>query len=193
MSILGGIGGSMAADKLSKGYKAAGDQVAKIYGESNLNQVYNPGGAAAFTQQQNLLGLGDNAAGQEGFQNFLNSTGYQAALKGGGDAITSSMAASLGNKSGAADKARLRFGTGLANSYFDNYFNKLSGQADKGFNADKAVTGSIADARFKQYVGKGEAKSAGMNSLFGGIGGGVADFLTTGNPMDAIFGSTGGG
>ena len=189
MSILGGIGGVLAGDKLSKGYKAAGDQVAKIYGDSRLNNVYAPGGASAFTQQQALLGLGgDPAAAQNAFNQFRDSTGYQAALQGGNDAITSQFAAGLGLKSGAADKARLRFGTGLANNCFSDYFDTLGGQARLGYDADQTVTGATADARFKQYVGKGQAKSQGVNDLFSGLGGAASDFMDTGNVWSSIFG-----
>jgi len=164
---LGSLIGGKAA---SKGFKNAGNAASAVVDKSQSATTYAPGGAKAFTQQQNLLGLGDEAAGQAGFQNYLGSTGYRAQLQGGNDAITSSMAAGLGNKSGAADKARLRFGTGLANDYFQNYFNNLGGQSMAGQRADQFATGAKAGFKWDQYAGAGKAKSDMYNNVFGDIG-----------------------
>lgn len=191
MSILGSIGGFLSGNDRVKGFENAGNQVTDILNKSVSNTTYAPGGAQAFQNVLALVGAGGNpAATQAAFDNFLNSTGYQTALKGGNDAITSSMAATLGNKSGAADKARLRFGTGLANDYFTNFFNQNLALADRGQRADEFVSGGKADAKWKQYTGMGEARGARTDAIFSGIGDavGAVSGMSGGNPWSNIWG-----
>lgn len=175
MSILGAIGGYLSGSDKVKGYKNAGNQATAILDASKANTTYAPGGANAFSMRQNLLGLGDTEAGQGAFKNYLNSTGYQAALEGGNDAIDSRMAVTYGQKGGAADKARLRFGTGLGSQYFNNYFNQLGEQSSAGQRADEFVSGGKADAKWKQYTGMGEARAGRTDAVMGGIGDAVAN------------------
>lgn len=170
MSILGAIGGWFGGSDRVDGFKNAGNQAAQVIDGSQAVKTYAPGGADAFKMRQNLLGLGDAEAGQGAFTNYLNSTGYGAAMKGGNDAITSSGAAGYGVKSGAIDKARLRFGTGLANNYFNNFFSQLGQQSDAGQQADQFATGAKADAKWKQYTGMGEARGARTDDVMSGIG-----------------------
>lgn len=186
--IIGAGGSYLAGREARKGFKNAGNAAMEqitagreaLLG-SDLNTTYAPAGRQAFQTQQDLLGIGgDPAAAQGAFDNYLGSTGYRTALRGGNDAITSSMAAGLGNKSGAADKARLRFGTGLGQQYFDNYFNKVSGVADRGYDASKSVAMGVnksydqaADTKWKQYTGQGQANSDMVNNVFGSIGYGM--------------------
>lgn len=175
MSILGAIGGYLSGGDKVKGYKNAGNQAADILDKSKSNTVYAPGGADAFSMRQNLLGLGDEEAGRGAFQNYLGSTGYRAALEGGNDAIDSRMTTTYGLKGGAADKARLRFGSGLGQQYFNNYFSQLGEQSSAGQRADEFVTGGKADVKFKQYTGMGDARAARTDSVMGGIGDAVAN------------------
>lgn len=198
--IIGGIGNIFAGEAERKGYKNAGNAAMEqitagreaLLG-SDLNTVYAPAGRKAFQTQQDLLGLGeDPAAAQAAFDNYLGSTGYRTALKGGNDAITSSMAAGLGNKSGAADKARLRFGTGLGQQYFDNYFNQVGGIADRGYDASKSVAQGVqgsydqaAQTKWNQYAGAGQATSDMYNNVFGSVGYGMGS--------SGMGGGTGGG
>lgn len=190
MSILGAIGGYLSGSDKVKGYKNAGNQAAAVLDGSQSAKVYAPGGAGAFTNAMGLVGAGgDPAASQAAFDTFRNSTGYQTALEGGNDAIDSRMATTYGLKSGAADKARLRFGTGLANEYYNNFFNQNLALADRGQRADEFVAGGKADAKWKQYTGMGEARGARTDSVFGGLGdaaGAVSG--VSGNPWSNIWG-----
>jgi len=189
MSILGAIGGYLSGGDKVKGYKNAGNQATAVLDASKANSTYAPGGASAFSMRQNLLGLGDAEAGQGAFQNYLNSTGYRAALDSGNDAIDSRMAVTYGQKSGAADKARMRFGSGLGQQYFNNYFNQLGEQSDAGQRADEFVTGGKADAKWKQYTGMGEARAARTDSVFSGIGDAAGAVSGPGgNPWSNIWG-----
>lgn len=188
MSILGAIGGGLSSEAARKGFKNAGNAASAVIDTSKASTVYAPGGADAFSMRQSLLGLGDSAAGQGAYQNYLNSTGYQSALQGGNDAITSSMAAGYGQKGGAADKARLRFGTGLANNYFNNFFSQLGEQSQAGQQADQFASGTKAGIKWDQYAGAGKAKAAGIDSVFGGLGDAAGSVATSGNPMSAIWG-----
>lgn len=171
MSILGSIGGYLSGNDRVKGAKNAGNAASAVLDNSQAAKTYSPLGADAFRTQAGLLGVGgDPAASQRAFENYLGSTGYRSALQGGNDAITSSMAAGLGNKSGAADKARLRFGTGLANQYFNNYFNQTGQLAGAGQRADEFVSGGKADVKYRQYSDMGEARGARTDAIFSGIG-----------------------
>ena len=180
MSIFGAVGGALGGEQARKAYKNAGNAASEVVDKSKASTVYAPGGANAFVMRQNLLGLGDPEAGQGAYQNYLNSTGYKSALEGGNDAITSSMAAGYGNKSGAADKARLRFGTGLANQYYNNFFSQLGEQSDAGQRADQFATGSKAKIKWDQYEGAGLSKAKGTSDLFSGLGDAAEAYATGG-------------
>ena len=188
MSILGAIGGYFSGSDKVSGYKNAGNQATAILDKSKANTVYAPGGADAFSMRQNLLGLGDAEAGRGAYQNYLGSTGYRAALDAGNDAIDSRMAVTYGQKGGAADKARLRFGTGLGQQYFNNFFSQLGEQSDAGQSADEFVSGGKADAKWKQYTGMGEARAGRTDAVMGGLGDAAGTLATSANPLSAIWG-----
>lgn len=135
------------------------------------------------------LGLGDRPQGYQGFQ---ASPGYQFAMDQGTQAVQGSVAARNGLNSGAAMAELTRFGQGLANQEYGNYFNRLYGMAGTGLSAagaqgdigqryGNAIAGNIinagqstaqgvasaADARAAGTIGMGNAFSGAINNGLG--------------------------
>jgi len=159
--------------------------------EDNTNfKGYSRGGANAFNQSQNLLGVGDGspeaqAAARGGFQNYLNSAGYKTQLDSGIDALNSNAAARGMLKSGATLKATQRFGAGLGQQYFNNYIGQLNQQAGYGMQADQNLSnvytgGAATKANSQQANGAQQAQAwAGAGANIAGALGDKAGAATT--------------
>ena len=85
---------------------------------------------------------GDPAASTKAFNDFLNSTGYQFNLNQGLDAAERSKASAGLLNSGSTLKALDSYGTGLADTYGQQYESALAGVAGTGENAVNALTGA---------------------------------------------------
>ena len=84
-------------------------------------------GNAAADELQGFLGLGgDPAKIQAALQTYLGSTGYQFDKQQGLDAVEQSKAAEGLYNSGAAEKALATYGTGLAQSFGQQYATNLA-------------------------------------------------------------------
>lgn len=80
-------------------------------------------------QQAAAAGGGVPGAGSQpgnGFDNYLNSTGYKFRLNSGSDAITGNAASRGLLNSGATAKALTTFGQNLGTQYFNNYLSQLN-------------------------------------------------------------------
>lgn len=117
-----------------------------------------------------LLGIGgDPAAAQQGFENYLGSTGYQFQLGEGLRALTAGAATKGLTNSGAAMKSANKYGQGLASNYFNNYLQQLGGLGTMGLQAGGLISGA-------GNVSSGTSKSresGGAGGLIGGIVGGI--------------------
>lgn len=132
---------------------------------------YASAGTAASDRQAALLGLGgDQAAAEEAFNNYLSSTGYQANLKSGTNAINSSAAARGLLNSGATLKATQRFGQELGSQYFNNYLGQVGNVANRGLSASSdlahTVTG-VAGGQANVQQNLGNAQSDIIGNVFG--------------------------
>lgn len=196
-----GVGGALlGGSSEKKAAKRAAAQIEqgikRVETQTGLKSTYSPGGAAAFSQAQNLLGIGtgapaqiDPATGQPipgtsgaeqaqaGFQNYLNSAGYKTQLKGGIDALNSNAAARGMLKSGATLKATQRFGAGLGQQYFNNYIGQLNTQAGYGMQADQTLAGAYtngatgqANANMAAGAAQGNAIGDAAQNIAGAIG-----------------------
>jgi hypothetical protein len=114
------------------------------------------------------MGLGDRPQGYQGFQ---ASPGYQFAMDQGTQAVQGSVAARNGLNSGAAMTELTRFGQGLANQEYGNYYNRLSGlagtglaaagaQGDIGQRYGNAIAGNIINAGQSSAQGVANAANA---------------------------------
>lgn len=185
-SIIGGVAGWWNNRNQAKAQEQAAAQAGETANQgfnylagSPAGTQYAPAGGAAVTQQANLLGIGDDpAAAEEGYQNYLRSTGHQAQLEEGSRAITTNRAAAGLLGSGSTGRALTRYGQDLGRRSFDNYFARLQGVAQSGFNATgmigQAATAGGAQAANAQYgagVAAAGTRASGVDQLIGGFGG----------------------
>jgi hypothetical protein len=145
-AVTGGKGAKKAADVAAKSAAADRQLAQGIYNQNvGMAQPAVDRGNAAGAQINALLGLGGNASGaQDALAAWRGSTGYQAGLNEGQNAINTGYAARGALESGAAQKALLKYGTDYSNQNFGQYVGMLSNQQGAGLNALGAVTGSGA-------------------------------------------------
>lgn len=116
-----------------------------------------------------LLGVGgDPAAAQQGFQNYLGSTGYQFQLGEGMRGLTANNATKGLLNSGAAMKGAQQYGQGLASNYFSNYLSQLGGLGTMGLQAGGLISGAGATS---QSSGTSRSSSGGLGDFLGGVAG----------------------
>lgn len=132
-------------------------------------------GGSALARLVSEYGLG----GQAPQSQFTTSPGYQFRMGEGLRAIDRNRAARGLLNSGAADKARMRYGEGLAASEYDSYWNRLAGLAGVGQNATNTTVaagqnsaGNISNAyqqagnaRASSYANTGSAINSGINNV----------------------------
>jgi len=121
-----------------------------------------------------LLGVGgDPAMARQGFQTFLDSTGFQSELGAGIDALNSNAAARGMLESGDTLRGTQQLGQDLAQSRFQNYLANLSGLSGQGVSAAGAVGGAASSAGAqKANITQDTSNNflSGIGSLFGGLG-----------------------
>lgn len=101
-----------------------------------------------------------------GFNNYLNSTGYNFQLGQGQNAITSNAASRGLLNSGGTAKALTTFGQGLAGQSFNNYLGQLGGLAG---NAQTSL-GQVGQAGTAGGTAAGQAQQGGISSGFNQLG-----------------------
>lgn len=182
-AIAAGIGavGSIAGGMMSKsGSKAAAQQALTGYnyltGDKGV-QPYVNNGLSANSAQAQLLGLSPMTSGtQNGFNNYLNSSGYNFMLDSGSKAITGNAAFRGILNSGSTAKALTQYGQDVGSQYFDNYLSNLNNVSGQGLTA----TGQIGAAGSAGGEGAAKATQAGSNSMASGVssaGGILANFV----------------
>jgi hypothetical protein len=128
------------------------------------------------------LGQGEPGAQDEAFQNFLNSTGFQAQLKAGSQAITGNAASRGLISSGATLKRQTQFGSDLAQGGFSNFLSQLGGAANRGLSARQGqgniITGAATKSAQTTQAGRdafidsaGNAAGRVASAAFAGFGG----------------------
>lgn len=141
------------------------------------------------------------------YQGFQATPGYQFMVDEGMRALEGSAAAAGNLYSGGTLKSISDYGQGMANQEYNNYLNRLAGQAGQG----QAAAGNLANASnnytmtaSNALANAGNAQAAGAigvgNSINGGInnalgafqyaggGGGINDFNRDGNWLNGLFG-----
>lgn len=111
---------------------------------SSLGGSVTNGANASDLVSQLLGGTGGNQA----YQNYQNSTGFQNQLNTGTKAITNNAATSGLLNSGATLKALNSYGTGLAQQNFGNYLSSLLGLSQNGVSAAGVIgnTGGVSNS-----------------------------------------------
>lgn len=160
--------GNKAADTAANTAASNNALQSQIYNSNKaLEQPYVTSGNAAETALNGFLGLGgDPAATQKAFQDYLNSTGYQFDKTQGLDAVSGSKAASGLLGSGSLAAALDAYGTGLAQSYGQNYINDLTNETKIGAGSANALAQSgQAFANASNANATNAANAAGKDDL----------------------------
>ncbi len=211
----GVIGGVMQSNAIKSGQSQANAAIQQgIQTATNQLSPWATTGVTTNTDQADLLGLNGQDAANAAMAKFQQSPGYQWQLGEGLRAVDAGAAASGMLRSGAALKAEQTFGSGLANSNFQQYFQNLQGLSGQGLTAASgianAATGGAANiaqtdtsaAAAQSSIYGNEAKSVATNanqllsspqfqSWYGGLGGGGAGSAgpTVGSPYTpSIYG-----
>lgn len=187
-AIAGLIGGEQAEDA-----QAASNRAARKLLQQNIDEAYTLTGPArqiggsALDSLAGLYGLGGRP---QSFDAFTASPDYQFNLQEGLKSLGQSAASRGGLYSGQAMKEAQRYGSGLASQQFSDFFNRISGLADRGERATTNLlnvrTGGVSDIgnlmqqqgqnRGKmisgQWQGFGDLASSLAGAAIGGLGGG---------------------
>lgn len=174
--LIGGVGslfgGSSASQQALTGY----NYLTKGAGAAATNGYVHTGSAANDAEGQ-LLGLSPiTGSTQNGFKNYLNSTGYNFQMKQGTDAVTGSAAARGLLNSGSTGKALTTFGQGLAANSFNNYLGHLNTLSSGG----QTSLGQVATAGTQGGQGAAQATQSGTSSGANQLGsalGGLANLI----------------
>jgi hypothetical protein len=146
-----GEAGEDAADAQQRGLNAATAESNRRYDQvRNDLAPYLDNGGWASGQQRNYLS-GDMSG-------FIDSAGYQAALRQGTAQLDAGATANGNLWGGGADADRIQFGQDTAWRFGSEYFNQLGGVANQGLNAG-ATLGSF---------GTQAGQQAGQNAIAGG-------------------------
>lgn len=124
------------------------------------------GGNDAFNYTNDLLNVGEEG----GFQNYLDSTGYNFIKDEAMDGVMSQFAGRGALRSGAAGKAFQDRAANLGRTYFDNYLGHLEKQSGLGLGAG----GLISNAG---QWSKGTGGTQGSGGLLGSLAGIASLFL----------------
>lgn len=106
-----------------------------------IKGAYSPmvqGGTDAFGYTNNLLGIGKEG----GFQNYLDSAGYNFIKDEAMSGLTNSAAGQGMLRSGATAKALQDRAANIGRTYFDNYLNHVTDQSKLGLAAGGLISGA---------------------------------------------------
>jgi|SRR5215472_4949948 len=142
-------------------------------------QPYATAGQLSLKDQQDLLGLNGPDAASAAMAKFQTSPGYQWSLQQGLRATDMGAAARDMLRSGATLKAEQAYGTGLADQEFGNYFSRLAGLSNLGFNAAGGIASAGANL-ISQEEGNAQAQNAAL------IGGANAQNSILGNATQGL-------
>lgn len=182
--ILGGItGGNKAAKEARKAAVYASDQnnalARDIFGQTTQRlDPYSQSGLQAQGQYNALLGLPSNVdpnTARQGFDNYLNLSGFGDELSQGMQGIVGNQAARRLLGSGSTLKSLERYKLGLRGGYLNNYLNQIGNQQAAGLSAANALAGvgsnytgqvSANNNSAASAIGNAALARAGMNTNF---------------------------
>jgi hypothetical protein len=189
-------GGIMQKNAVDKGASGARDALSQgVTTATNQLSPWATTGQPANADQADLLGLNGQPAADAAMAKFQQSPGYQWQLGEGLRATDAGAAARGMTRSGAALKAEQTFGSGLANSDFGNYWNRLQQLSGAGLTAAggiaSAATGGAANIA-NVDVGQAGADASIYGNMAKSIGTSANQLLQT-NAVQNYLGGAGGG
>lgn len=185
---------SQQADAVKKGQNSANarqDASSARLGvagtEANaLLQPYQEQGGAAYTAQGDLMGLNGAEARTRAAGEFRSDPGYQFQLSEGLNAIDAGAAAKGMLTSGSTIKAEQRFGMGLADQSFKDYYGRLNSLAQGGYTANaqggqNLIRAAGGQAEVAGQQAQTDVSAAGAQaSIYGNQASGVGNAVNTG-------------
>jgi hypothetical protein len=164
--LIGGVGSLLGGQSAKSNAMTGYNYLTGQRGQPGVTSIANNAVASNNAEAQ-LLGTAPVQAGtKNGFNNYLNSTGYQFQKDQGTSAITGSTAAKGILNSGSSAKALQTYGQNTAAGSFNNYLTQLNTQTGQGLTA----SGQIGQAG-TQGGGPFAAKaiSGGISGAFGSL------------------------
>lgn len=147
-----------------------------------LDQVYTPQmqtGVSANNFMAGLLGVpgGDAAGADAGFKSYLSKAGYAPALQELQSGITQGAASRGLLNSGSTQKALVKYGAGLDQQFFNNYFQNLNTTNQAGLNAGQIIGNA----------GSTSSSTGAQQGLLGQIGNGLSASSAIAGGLKSIF------
>lgn len=152
--IFGGSKSSQSSTSSNKAY----DYIRDAYGGTV------DAGNSAVNSISSLLGVGGQAidpATDPGFQNYLNSSGYQFRLNEGMRGLTANNATKGLLNSGSTIRGASELNQNLASGEFNNYLNQLNSLSQTGIAA-----GGLIGSTGQESTSSGSSKSTGGLAAF---------------------------
>ena len=155
---------------------------------------YQSGGAQAFQQQQNILGLGDPGSQQAAYDAMAQSPQFQAMQQQGENAMLQNASATGGLRGGNMQAALAQFRPELLNELMQKQYSNLGGIAGAGLQtAQNAASMGQASAAGQAAQGiqsgnaiagllgqQGAAQAGGMIAGSKGVGSGLGQLMQVG-------------
>ncbi len=198
-AVIGGaasaIGSASAAGAQESAANAAAQTQRDIYASNKgMLQPWNDAGFKAYGTLNDLLGVGGNSATMQSTLEGL--PGYQFTRDQGLKSVQNGAAARGLGSSGAALKGAATYATGLANSTFGSYADRIANSAGMGLNAADALAGvgtTAGSGIANSQIQGGNAAAAGYNGIASSIGNAASALPLSALLSNGSFGGGGGG
>lgn len=208
-AVIGAVGSGLAANTQASAQRQAANTQAGMFNTIvGQEQPFLKAGYGATSALNELLGTapgtgaGGTAAGTGLPAGYLTQTfnptqeqlnsypGYQFALQTGSQAVRNADTPGVGSLSGPALKDLMSFQTGLANTYYGQYFNQFQTQQQNIFNRLNAIAGlgqnaagNLGNAGTQLGTGIAQAQAGAGASQAGGIVGATNAIGGSGIPL----------
>tara|TARA_R110000822_G_scaffold37180_9_gene104245 strand:- start:407 stop:1123 length:717 start_codon:yes stop_codon:yes gene_type:complete len=130
---------------------------------------YQSGGAQAFQQQQNILGLGDPGSQQAAYDAMAQSPQFQAMQQQGENAMLQNASATGGLRGGNMQAALAQFSPELLNNLMQQQYSNLGGLAGAGLQTAQNAA-SMGQASAAGQAAQGLQTGANIAGLQGQVG-----------------------
>jgi len=154
-----------------------------------LLSPYVNAGNTALQQQQNLIGLGGNAAQQAAIDAIKNGAQYNTMVQTGENAILQNAAATGGLRGGNTQAALAQYSPAILSDLINQQYSQLGGIASMGQNAAGAqANAGLSSANLMAQLGQQSASNIGnlYNQQGSAIAGGK---LAAGNQANSTLGN----
>jgi hypothetical protein len=199
-SIIGGVASSNASSKAAK-INAQAQSDNRAFAQSMYDQgkqLITPEINSANSAESGIngiLGIGsaaDTAAGNAGFSNYRDTSGYQFLMDQANNGIDANAAAKGAFQSGATAKALATYDTGLADSTENNYLSQLNTVANRGTAEKNALLGQGTQlVNETTAANNSQAASSSQNALNQGniINGTLTNLNSSFGSLASMFGA----